>query len=292
MQITPNIHALRIPFEIPLFPGQRVPRFVYQYLITGERLVLIDTGVASATAMFWDYLALQGWDRSAISTIILTHSHPDHLGAALPIQRACQCAVWGHAAEQTWMEDVALQQRQRPVPGFSEMVAGSVTLTRVLQGEEILSFGDLELRILHVPGHSAGSIAVWMPNEGVLITGDAIPQPGSMPIYDDVLASACSIRRLLDLPGVELLLSSWDEPRHGLDAYQAMQAGLDYLRTIHNTVLMEHANEPAADPMQLCRQVVESLGLPPFAANPFVAQSIAAHLRVKDQTELMQLCAG
>ena len=46
MQVTPSIHALRHPFTVPIAPGIALDRFVYSYLVYGETITLIDTGVA------------------------------------------------------------------------------------------------------------------------------------------------------------------------------------------------------------------------------------------------------
>jgi hydroxyacylglutathione hydrolase len=48
---TENIHPIKIAFKIPLAPGKTVDRFVYAYLIKGERLCLIDTGVAGSESL-------------------------------------------------------------------------------------------------------------------------------------------------------------------------------------------------------------------------------------------------
>jgi glyoxylase-like metal-dependent hydrolase (beta-lactamase superfamily II) len=290
MQLTPHVHALKIPFQITLSPGCIVPRYVYQYIIAGERIVLVDTGVSGAESILWDYFQRQGWSWSDLSTIILTHSHPDHIGAALPIQEKSGCSVLCHPAERNWIEDVELQQRQRPVPGFADLVAGSVRTAGLLSDDDIVECaGHLDLQVIHTPGHSAGSISLFLRAEGVLLTGDAVPQPGSMPIYDDVAASARSIRRLMSLPGIDMLLSSWDEPRSGAEAYQALNAGLDYLRAIHKSVLRSRSGKDSVDLQQLCRRVVDDLGLPSFAANPLVSRSLAAHLREENEAELESL---
>jgi len=52
MQITPAIHALRLPFKVPIAPGIALDRFVYSYLICGETITLIDTGVAGSISHF------------------------------------------------------------------------------------------------------------------------------------------------------------------------------------------------------------------------------------------------
>ena len=60
MQITDRIHALKIPFQITDPSGQKVPRFVYVYLIYGQRICLIDSGVASSEKIILDYLKSTG----------------------------------------------------------------------------------------------------------------------------------------------------------------------------------------------------------------------------------------
>lgn len=54
MQITEHIHALRVPFQVPVSPEMKVDRFVYAYLVYGARVCLIDTGVAGSEAMIFD----------------------------------------------------------------------------------------------------------------------------------------------------------------------------------------------------------------------------------------------
>ena len=46
MQMTDHVHALKIPFQITDPSGQKIPRFVYAFLIYGESICLIDSGVA------------------------------------------------------------------------------------------------------------------------------------------------------------------------------------------------------------------------------------------------------
>ena len=85
MQITPSIHAIRHPFRIPVAPGITLDRFVYSYLIYGDTVTLIDTGVAGCETQIFEYIRSTGRDPSEIALIILTHSHPDHIGAAQAI---------------------------------------------------------------------------------------------------------------------------------------------------------------------------------------------------------------
>ncbi len=279
MQITGHIHCLKIPFAIPVAPGQTVERFVYVYLVVSDTITVIDSGVAGCESTIFAYVESLGRKREEIAALLLTHSHPDHVGGALPLVRACDCAVWAHASEVDWIEDTGKQFRERPVPGFASLVAGSVKVSRTLSGGETVDFGaGIRARVLHTPGHSRGSISLPVEPGRALITGDAIPQPGAMPIYEDVDASIASLHELLAEDDVSVLLSAWDAPRFGDDARNAIQAGIDYIETIDGAVQECLPHVDANDPMALCRAVVAKLGLPPFAANPLVARTIMAHV--------------
>ncbi len=232
MQITPAIHVLRHPFQVPVAPGIVLDRFVYSYLIVGETITLIDTGVAGCEERIFDYLGSINYDPSEISLVILTHSHPDHIGAARAIREATGCSVAAHPAERAWIEDVERQNRERPVPGFATLVGGSVPIDFELDGGvtiDIDGSGEYEIEMIHTPGHSAGSIALFLPGYGALFSGDVIPVPGDLPVYDDAVGSVRSIRLLRSVRGIRVLLSAWDEPRYGEAAYSQMDRALEYL---------------------------------------------------------------
>jgi hydroxyacylglutathione hydrolase len=280
LQISPNLHALRVPFTIPVTPDQSLPRVVYVYVVLGDREVwLIDSGVAGTEALIETYLREIGREMDDVSTLVLTHSHPDHIGAAVAIQDATGCDVLVHEAEQAWLEDVELQRQQRPVPGFDTLVGGAARVTRTIDnGDRLALDSGLTLEVLHTPGHSAGSVSLWIESEGALITGDAVISPGDLPIYDDYRQCMASIERLAALEGVEVLLSSWDAPKQSEAVGQSFQEGLDYLARIDKIVRRTTNGLAKIDPTGLCRDVVGELGLPPVAVNPLVARALMSHL--------------
>lgn len=282
LQISPNLHALRVPFAIPVAPGQSLPRVVYVYVVLGDREVwLIDSGVAGTEALIGTYLREIGRDMDDVSALVLTHSHPDHIGAAAAIQRATDCNVLIHEAERPWLEDVELQRQQRPVPGFDTLVGGAARVTRTIDnGDRLTIDSGLTLEVLHTPGHSAGSVSLWIESERALITGDAVISPGDLPIYDDYRQCMASIEQLAALEGVEVLLSSWDEPKQGETVGRCFLKGKEYLRRIDEVVRRTTTGLAEVDPMGLCREVVGELGLPPVAVNPLVARALMSHLVV------------
>ncbi|MHB9132169.1 MAG: MBL fold metallo-hydrolase [Armatimonadota bacterium] len=286
MQITPHIHALRIPFQIHT-PAGILERFVYAFLVYGERVSLIDTGVAGSEQIIFDYLRESGRAPEEIALIVLTHAHPDHIGAAQAIQRVAGCPVAAHPNERAWIEDVELQARERPVPGFHSLVGGSVQVDQLLEDGDVLSLDGLHVEIAHTPGHSRGSISLLLHEDRALISGDAIPLPGDMPIYDDPLVTVHSISKLRGVAGLSVLLSSWDAPRGGADAYRVMDDGIAYLQRIHQAV-RNIENAALLEPMALCARVLSELGMPPQMGNPLIARSFMANLAARDCRDLLQ----
>ncbi len=289
MQITEHVYALKIPFQVTDPSRMKIPRFVYIYLIHGRKICLIDSGVASSSQIILDHLKHIGRSPKEISLLILTHAHPDHIGAARALKNISGCVVASHVVEKAWIEDVDLQEAERPVPGFKSLVEGSVPVDLILQDRDVLDLGDgLDVQVIHTPGHSPGSISLWLPEEGILFSADAIPTAGSMPIYEDIRASARSIQRLKSIQGIKVLLSAWDEPRMGMEAYRIMDSGLDYLQRIHDAVIKVADSAASLDSMELCKRVLEDLGLPKAMANPLVARSFQASLSEIDQRDLLQ----
>jgi len=278
MRVTDRVHALRIPFTLKTPLGATVERFVYAYVIFGPRIRIVDSGVADSEKAILGYVRESGRDPGEISSLVLTHSHPDHIGAARAIKEATGCAVLAHPAERAWIEDVERQSRERPVPGFHALVGGPVRVDGDLEDGSVVGSGeDPPIEVIHTPGHSRGSISLRLPSEGVLLTGDAVPVPGGMPIYDDVVSLVRSLRRLMGLDGVRFLLSSWDDPIAGDGIPLRFQACFRELRNVQNAA--ERNADLASDPMEMCRRVLGELGLPPAVANPMIATSIVSHVK-------------
>ena len=287
MQITEHVHALRIPFQVHLPTGITLERFVYTFMIFGARISLVDSGVAASETFIFEYLRKAGRKPEEIDLLVLTHSHPDHIGAAKAIREKTGCVVAAHGAEKGWIEDVDLQARERPVPGFHTLVGGSVPVGRSLaDGDEIDLGAGHSLKVLHTPGHSVGSICLLYEKERVLFSADAVPISGDIPIYGDLVESVRSLRRLKGLHGVDHLLAAWDKPRQDREVEDKLAGGLQALQRIHSIVTGLAGEGDHGDPMELCRKVLAVMGLPPALANPLIARSFLSSLKVKDRQGL------
>lgn len=126
MKLTEKIHLLRIDFEITLSAEKKLARFVNVILIFGDKITLIDTGVRGSEEKIVAYIKEHNRKVSDIETIILSHSHTDHIGSANKFKELTNCKILEHQSEAAWIENIDLQNKERPIPGFYNLVDHSV----------------------------------------------------------------------------------------------------------------------------------------------------------------------
>lgn len=287
MQITQNIHALKITFPSAVSENETVERFVYVYFIFGKNVCMIDGGVSASYPNIVDYLNSSGRRIEEIYLLAHTHCHPDHIGSSPAIREASGCEVAAHGFAKPWIEDVDLQYRERPTGTFYTLVSGSVGIDRILNDGDTLNLGEGQsLTVLHTPGHSRDSVSFFHDQDKVLFTGDTIPVPDERPVYDDVLALIGSIRKLQALKGIEVLCSSWLEPKYGDDAYSEMEKSVEYIQHLHEIVCRAKADSPSTDRGVLCNRILEIIKQPTI---PNVIKTIEAHLDASHVQNLLAI---
>ena len=281
MQITEHVHAIKI-----LFPAST--RFVYAYLVYGKQVFIVDSGIAPAKEMLFDYLRKTGRHPREVRWLLQTHSHGDHIGLSAEIRRISGCQVVAHGAEKDWIEDIDTQYRERPTPTFRSYVQESAKVDRVVKDGEVLDLGGGEsLEIIHTPGHSAGSISFVYSTDGALFSGDAIPVAGGLPIYSDVFGTIQSINKLKAAKGLKALFSSWHDPIQGEKVYQTMDEALTYMQRVHEVVCQKNAEEPSLEPKELTLRVLKGLGIPENLMNPIVVTTMEAHRKVSQHFNIL-----
>lgn len=147
----------------------------------GTDLTLIDAGDIESAAAIEGAIRELGSDPARIRRIVITHGHRDHYGAARELADRHGAEILAHALD----APVIRGERLVPEPdlldwelplwehGLTVPDAPPTRVDREVTGGEVLPFGD-GARVVHAPGHTAGSIALHLPRHGVLFTGDTV----------------------------------------------------------------------------------------------------------------------
>ena len=275
------IHPVRIPFRLPINAETTVDRVVFAYVVAGERLCLVDTGPAGGEQAIVTALAGMGLSEKDVDLVVNTHEHPDHIGGNTFFQHTAQPRFACHAEAVRWIETLNVQFKERPIFRFYSLAGQPVKIHHRLQDGEVIDLGDgIELKVIFIPGHSPGSIALFCPRDGSLIIGDAIQPVDHLPLYTDLALTRASLNRLMGLSDVERMYLAWvEEPYTGKLINEALQASLDYLDEVDGVVKKVAGDLPeASTPETITREVMIQLGLDPPPVMAMTIASVKAHI--------------
>ena len=146
-----------------------------------DGLTLIDSGVPGAADGIAAGLARLGHRPGDVRRLFLTHFHEDHVGGAAQVASWGPVEVYAHRADAPVIRgeapgpppvllDWERELRDRVLAGMAAPPPEPVRVDHELTGGESFAGG----RVLAVPGHTAGSIALYLPEPRVLFTGDTI----------------------------------------------------------------------------------------------------------------------
>jgi glyoxylase-like metal-dependent hydrolase (beta-lactamase superfamily II) len=184
---------------------------------------LIDTGPADAGGEIAAALDELGLAPQALHRVVLTHFHDDHVGAAAEIRAWGEVEVVAHEADapvisgQAAAAEPKLDDDERALLArlTSDVPpAPPVPVDRQVGDGAELDFGG-GAQVISVPGHTAGSIALYRPAHRTLFTGDAVAEqlgrvvPGAFNTEPERVAE--SVRRLAELD-VDVALFGHGEP--------------------------------------------------------------------------------
>jgi hydroxyacylglutathione hydrolase len=148
-----------------------------------QDLSIIDAGLMGKGSYKIQSILNMGIELKAIARIIMTHTHLDHIGCLAEIREQVPWAeLWVHDTEADPLE----KGDERTVYGMEmfqnmcmmqySLKPGAFTfyVDRRLQGGESLDIGGMTWEVLHIPGHSPGSIGLYNRMEKILIPGDVV----------------------------------------------------------------------------------------------------------------------
>jgi glyoxylase-like metal-dependent hydrolase (beta-lactamase superfamily II) len=218
MELAPGLH--RIGSDI----------VALHLVVTDDGITLIDAGLPGHWREFRRELDALGRGLSDVRGVVLTHGDSDHVGFAERLRRDHGVPVYVHEADADRATGTkppatpAGPKRLGPMLGFAwyALRRGGARTTFLTEVVPVRDGDILDLpgspRVISLPGHSPGSIAVHVPEVEALFVGDGLttrsvltgatgPQPA--PFTDD---RAEALRSLDRLDGVE---AAWVLPGHG-----------------------------------------------------------------------------
>jgi glyoxylase-like metal-dependent hydrolase (beta-lactamase superfamily II) len=247
LEITARIHS--IPAEQAFYTGPQSPNVFF--VRDGDEAALIDSGFGDEPSVKarTDYLK----ERMGVTVkyIVLTHHHFDHTSGASQLRAATGASVALHPREEQFIsdwqgdapQDIEIPEEAKDlrekVARFREQAAEATPDIMMNDGDEF-AVGSLTLRVVHTPGHTLGSVCIYIPQERALFTGDTALGLGTVaispPPHGDMALYLQSLARLQDLDCAVML------PGHG-QAVHDVPAKLQEL--------IDHRHEREAQVMKL-----------------------------------------
>lgn len=294
------------------------PRPFSQYLLRGERSLLVDTGIVSTPAeVILPYFAEIGLDPADLDLILISHADVDHFGGTAAVRAAAPRAlICGHGLDAGWIDSGERILRERygwyaehgPFVDYDEAtkvwlreaLGADVPVDLELQGGERIRLGpDLTTEVLHLPGHSPGHIGLWEPRSRTAIVTDAVLGAGLLdtegaviqpPPYFEVAAYEATIGQLQELRP-ERLLTAHYPVIEGADVADFLATSADFVARARRTVATHLDGAGELDLAGLYQLANPELG--PFTAMPGeLCGTLQAHLEELEAAGLAERVAG
>lgn len=176
-----------------------------------DRLTLIDTGIAGEADKILNAIERIGAKPQNLRQVIVTHHHKDHTGCLADLQQRINVRVLAHRLD----APVIRGEQRANAPPLSEperllyeTVSKDVPEAPSARVDQELNEGDeidlgSQALVVHVPGHTPGSIALYVPAQRILFAGDAVASMTGQPIVGvfnvDPEEAKASFRKLAGL---------------------------------------------------------------------------------------------
>jgi glyoxylase-like metal-dependent hydrolase (beta-lactamase superfamily II) len=134
------------------------------YLINLGELILIDTGAGWSVDKIINNIQKLGFDCNNLSKILLTHCHIDHIGGAPEIKKRFGSKIYIHKLDAPPLENG--DQTLTAATWYQTKFPPTSVDVKFNNPEEVLRIGEEKIICLHTPGHTPGSISIYLDKNG------------------------------------------------------------------------------------------------------------------------------
>jgi len=261
----------RVSDDVYVFTSDLYAQVTAGAIVTPNGAILVDTlpfpVESREMANFVNWVC-----RPGVRYVILTHYHADHTYGAYLFPQA---DIVAHARCQELLVEVgmpALEAVKADEPALDEVTLRLPDIT--FDDEEmVIQLAGKVLRLIHVPGHTADSVAVYIENDRILFAADTLMPVPSI-VDGDIEALGRSLQKMAELP-VDNLVQGHGETMLRGEVQGAIQSSLNYLNTIEELVA-KAVKQGKKD--ELRENSIESCGLSRIPLNGLVQQVHVANL--------------
>jgi glyoxylase-like metal-dependent hydrolase (beta-lactamase superfamily II) len=166
------------------------------YLLDAGDLLLIDSGAGMSFDKLVANIDKLGFDPKKLKSILVTHSHIDHIGSLHRFQKEFGAKIIAHELDADEIEgDGGIAAKAYGVAYTSCHVD-----LRLKGAEDTLQVGKYELKVIHIPGHTPGSIAAYVDiDKQRVLFGQDIHGPYNPAWGADPALAKLSLQKLIDL---------------------------------------------------------------------------------------------
>lgn len=127
-----------------------------------DEAVVVDPGGESE-----DIVKILSDENLNLKYIILTHAHGDHIGGVMDLKEKYDVPVLIHELDEELLNDV-----EKNLSSYIPMKEISFKSDKNLKDDDIIKFGNVDLEVIHTPGHSPGCICLKSGDD--ILTGDTL----------------------------------------------------------------------------------------------------------------------
>jgi glyoxylase-like metal-dependent hydrolase (beta-lactamase superfamily II) len=149
------------------------------YILAKNDITVVDTGYTGRTKQVLNAVRRLGYMPSDVKRIIITHHHPDHVGSLSELRDATGADVIAHPLDVPYIDGRLRQPRTENMGWRSALLELSEKLWRITPVTVTATVDDGDelpggIRICHTPGHTQGSICIYMESKRLVIAGDLL----------------------------------------------------------------------------------------------------------------------